>query len=151
MKSKLALKQEHGFTLVELLIVIAIIGLLMGLALAGMRFAQERARDLQRQNAVRNISAALEAYYVDNREYPTSTTVGNVQTLVETYLDDYLENTFELPGGTEFDDIGYVTTSDGLSYLTCIYPENSPKTGTSDLIMYGTDSSLATQCAAAIQ
>lgn len=144
-----------GFTLVELLIVIAILGILMGLALAGMRFAQRRARDLQRQNAVRNLSSALESYYVDYRVYPAGSTT--VETLVEgsgseEYLSEYLENTFELPQGTSYSDIGYVTTSDNLSYLVCILPENveGATATTDDLMTSGTDSSLDGSCLAEI-
>lgn len=142
--------KQKGFTLVELLIVIAIIGILMSLALAGMRFAQRRARDLQRENAIRNLSTALEAYYVDNRAYPAGSV--SVATLVEggadPYLSAYLENTFELPQGVAYEDIGYVSSTDNLTYLVCVFPENS--TSSADMMSAGTNTDLENSCFAEI-
>ncbi len=61
---------RHGFTLIELMIVIVILGVLMGTILPRLTGAQARARDTARIADLSNISQALETYYDDNGKYP---------------------------------------------------------------------------------
>lgn len=63
--------QTSGFTLVELLIVIAILGVLAGLILANMSGARERARDAQRKSDLKQLQTALRMYYNDYQRNPT--------------------------------------------------------------------------------
>ena len=72
MKLPLFGKKLRGFTLVELLIVIAIISILISIGLASFRRVQMQSRDRQRQAALTNIQGALEQYYSDYNEYPAS-------------------------------------------------------------------------------
>ncbi|WKZ25732.1 MAG: prepilin-type N-terminal cleavage/methylation domain-containing protein [bacterium] len=67
-------KTKKGFTLVELLVVVSLIGVLATLVIANMNSARERARDTQRKSDFRNIQTALRLYYNDNGGYPTSST-----------------------------------------------------------------------------
>ena len=59
-----------GFTIIELLIVVVIIGILSLLALNTVNGIQESARDAGRKNDIAILDRALEAYYVDNGHYP---------------------------------------------------------------------------------
>ncbi|MBI2195693.1 MAG: type II secretion system protein [Candidatus Levybacteria bacterium] len=63
-------KREKGFTLVELLIVIAIIGVLTTLLMANFIGVRQRARDAQRKSDLRQIQSALELYRSDQGSYP---------------------------------------------------------------------------------
>ena len=65
--------KKDGFTIVELLVVIVIIGILAALALNTFGSAPARARDVNRQTDVESVATQLEAYYVDNNSYPTET------------------------------------------------------------------------------
>ncbi len=61
---------QKGFTIIELLVVIVIIGILVALALPQLFAAQQRGRDTERKNDLKNIKTQLENFYNDNDEYP---------------------------------------------------------------------------------
>ena len=66
---KLANKDERGFTLIELMIVIAIIGILAAIAIPQFSAYRKRSYNSAAQSDVRNIATAQEAYYVDESTY----------------------------------------------------------------------------------
>ncbi len=67
---------NNGFTLVELLVVMAILGILTVITLGNFRTSQIKARDAQRKSDLRQIANALEAYYNDHSVYPSSNASG---------------------------------------------------------------------------
>jgi prepilin-type N-terminal cleavage/methylation domain-containing protein len=64
---------QKGFTIVELLIVIVVIGILAALVLNTFSGVQRRARDTERQTDINSIATQLEVYYNDNTGYPILT------------------------------------------------------------------------------
>ena len=62
---------RHGFTLVELLAVIAIIALLMGLLLPAVQSVRESARQVACSNNIRNLAQAFEQHAHANGHFPT--------------------------------------------------------------------------------
>lgn len=63
---------KKAFTLVELLIVIAIIGILAALITSNLAGARERARDARRKSDLDAISKGLRLYYNDTQSFPAS-------------------------------------------------------------------------------
>ena len=61
-----------GFTLVELLVVIAVIAILMALLFPAFRGVQDQAKRTQAKNDVTQIVTAVNAYYTEYGKYPLS-------------------------------------------------------------------------------
>lgn len=62
---------SKGFTLVELLVAIAIIALLTSVGLVSFSRAQQNSRDARRKADLQSLKAALEMYYDSNNAYPS--------------------------------------------------------------------------------
>lgn len=71
-KTKSLSAGRQGFTLAELLIVIALLMLLMLIALANVRNQISKSHDVQRKADLNKIEKAMEEYYNDAQTYPAS-------------------------------------------------------------------------------
>jgi prepilin-type N-terminal cleavage/methylation domain-containing protein len=66
-------RNNRGFTIVELLIVIVVIGILAALVIVTYNGIQQKARDTERKTDIKAVQGHLEAYWADNAKYPTLT------------------------------------------------------------------------------
>lgn len=82
MKGKLSHNRREGFTLIEILIVFALIGLLVGLGIPQYKYATKKAREATLKADLYELRKLINQYYTDKGKYPLS-----LQTLVdEEYL-----------------------------------------------------------------
>lgn len=72
MLSKVKRSNEKGFTLIELMIVIAIIGILAAIAIPQFSAYRTRSYNSAAESDLRNAATAQEAYYVDTQHYCAS-------------------------------------------------------------------------------
>ncbi len=63
--------KNRGFTIVELLIVIVVIGILATLVITTYNGIQEKARDTKRKTDINAIQGQVEAFQAQNGKYPT--------------------------------------------------------------------------------
>ncbi len=79
------LEARQGFTLVEILIVVSIIGMLASIVLVGLGSFRSRGRDARRAADLREVQNALELYYSKENSYPHD--VGDWEGLGEALVD----------------------------------------------------------------
>jgi prepilin-type N-terminal cleavage/methylation domain-containing protein len=65
-------KRAEGFTLIELMVVIAIIGLLASIITVSVTSSRAKGRDGKRVADIRTLQLAIESYYNDNGYYPVT-------------------------------------------------------------------------------
>lgn len=73
------MRAERGFTLLELIVVVAIIGILATIAMPAMKDAPRRANEAVLKTNLRSLRDVIDQHYGDKGRYPTS-----LETLVET-------------------------------------------------------------------
>lgn len=85
---------QKGFTLIEILVAMSIIGILASFTIANFAGSQQKVRDSQRKNDLNQIQTALVSYFQDNAHFPGETegiTAGkisdsNLTTLLTPYI-----------------------------------------------------------------
>ena len=99
--------KRRGFTIVELIITITIMGILLTLAVVNVATTQVNARDDSRKSDIESIATNLESYYIAGTDsstvyhtYPSLSLIGNAAN-IQTYLRDASINSFLPPGTTD--------------------------------------------------
>lgn len=110
-------KRVEGFTLLELLIVVGLIGILIAVSVTAYSTIQKKTRDARRANDMKAIQNAFEQYYADNNStYPAA------ESVITTYL----------PGGIPLDPKSaepYTVTTDVDGYCVCATLEGTTTGG----------------------
>lgn len=114
----------HGFTLVEIMIVVVIIGLLAALAIPSIQRVQRASQNSRLANDFRVFAQAFEIYNSMNSTWPDEANAGEVPTLPVTMTDDFKVSAWQSPtvigGSWDWDRaISGYTAGVSISNFTC--------------------------------
>ena len=125
--------KKRGFTIIEVMVVVAIIGILVGIVIAAGDAAKKTTRDNQRRTDISLLQIKLEAYRADNGGlYPTSldqlttpNSLGNVYITAATMPKDPLSKAEYMYDPLQ---LGTNSATCGMSYyLRADLENNNPK------------------------
>ena len=115
---------QDGFTLIEIMVVILILGLLATIVVQSLRGAADKAKRTKAQADISELKTSLDRFYLDNGYYPT--TDQGLQSLVTAPTSGRIPNSYP-PGGyierLPKDPWGtpYLYQSDGSTYILKSY------------------------------
>jgi general secretion pathway protein G len=123
------IRQQEGFTLIEIMVVILILGLLATLVVQSLRGATDKAKHTKAMADIAELKTGLDRYYIDNGSYPT--TAQGLQALVTPPSqngadpDGYIRRVPNDPWNNP-----YVYQSDGNTYTLKSYGADGAEGGT---------------------
>lgn len=133
-------QKSSGFTLVELLVVVAILGLLLALVTISFREMQNRSLDSRRMADLESLQKALALYQVQHAQYPvetsgidlTGTDVLNTTLLNENFLSGQVKDPINgVKNGLSYV-YHYMTNASGSTYLISFCLETDTIQGRSE-------------------
>ena len=117
------MRKLRAFTLIELLIVVAIIAILAAIAVPNFLEAQVRSKVSRVKSDMRSLATGLESYYIDNNQYPAMSLTVNESTDAQFFVTSppaagTFARTFRIRVGNS---LGTLTTP--VAYLTSNFPD----------------------------
>ena len=118
--------EESGFTLVELLVVMLILGILAAIAVPAFFSQRDKGQDADAKAAVRTAQTAIESYATDNGGSYTGATVAILQDIEPTLNDATLsapsnlsDTSYTVEAESDTGNLFRIETSGGVSELLC--------------------------------
>ncbi len=148
---------RRGFTIVELVITITIMGILLTLAVVNLTATQVNGRDAERKGDIEAIALALESYYnnedsassgaydASGGSYPATINIANT-TAFATALPDIDPKSVRSPGVNDADPISLVAATNATATTSGVLPQ--PITSTYVYQPIRKDNTLCTQITA---
>jgi len=102
-----------GFTLLELLVVISIIGILLAVGAVAFSNAQKKGRDSRRRSDMKSLQNAFEQYYAQNGSY------ADCDTMADENISGGHQATKDPKTGVLYTDANCSVATDHSSYCVC--------------------------------
>ncbi len=119
-------KEEKGFTLVELLVVIVVLVTLTAIAIPSYILITSRARETATETEMYNIAKALEIYITDNHTYPAEGDFPNALKVSGIMTD--------ISGNDIWGNTYHYTSPNSTSYVLKSYGINKVDGGNDDIV-----------------
>ena len=140
-KFRVRAQSESGFTLVELLVVMLILGLLAAIAIPAFFNQRDKARDADAKSAVRTAQTAMETFSTDhNGSYATATldptapyAAGSLQSIEPTLGDSGARLTFPVAPTADTYTVQVESTSDATQLFRIARAADGTITNTCDV------------------
>jgi prepilin-type N-terminal cleavage/methylation domain-containing protein len=132
---------RKGFTILELLIVIAVIAILVAIALPRFRGMREEGLIAQAKGELRSLQTAVESYYIHGRVYPGSATW---PADIENATPNIIGTDSPKDAFSTSNDYGYAVSTNGNYYV--IYSRGTSGSATATIANDGTVTETATTC-----
>lgn len=127
-KIRQLMKNQQGFTLIELMVVVIILGILAAIAIPRYMNKKQDAIDARKAADIKVLQNAVDMYYFDNGEYPEANTAANPPEtdfhplVAEKYLQDMPSD--PIKGDSKY----YIIDDDGkVTYGDATEPVESPE------------------------
>jgi general secretion pathway protein G len=98
-------RSESGFTLIELMVVVILIGVIFGTVITATNGFNRRGRDGTRQNDLQDIQSGIQEYYADNHFYPEAAVINPLLSAGGVFTDNgktYISKVPVDPGGRSY-------------------------------------------------
>lgn len=120
---------RRGFTIVELLIVIAVMGILLTLGVVNLRGSQTNARDSERKTDIDNIALHLNTYYQSGNDsqptpnkYPSTLLASSGAAYMQQVLRDIDVKSLTAPGVTD-PTLTFIPATNNIQTTTGVTPQ----------------------------
>ena len=114
---------QKGFTLIELMIVVAIIGILAAIAIPAYSDYTARAKITEAVGALASAKTSVSEYFTSQGKMPTNATQAGIN---------------EAPAGTYVASVGYTRTSDTVSKITATLQGTGSAADGTTIVLQGT-------------
>lgn len=114
---------KHGFTIIEVVLVLAIAGLIFLMVFVALPALQRSQRDTQRRDDMSRVSSALTNYIANNNSMPDASSSSTASSAAAKFLTEYLKGNTDATKKSEFMD------PDGVGYSINIAKRTSTNTG----------------------